>query len=305
MSSHSNFDEDFETLVKPADSSEDSASTKYKLPTPHHSTEPKLNPAASPFQPSVGEPAKQEFSHASRSPSLHEILERQTQLTELLALQHLQSLLPPIALTKFNGDPTEYSTFLGGFESEIEKRTVSNEARLRYLDQYLEGEPKELIKGCMYKDANVGYPEAKSLLKEKYGDKYKISQAYTKKISDWPDVKSGDNLALDRFSIFLATCYSATASLPHLTLDHPQNLQNLVKKLPVYLQNSWRRKVEKIKVKEQSLPLLSDFVDFVKCEARIANDSLFSRESLDNVRICKTSNPKPADLKKEFKSSQV
>ena len=119
-------------------------------------------------------------SHASRSPSLHEILERQTQLTELLALQHLQSLLPPIALTKFNGDPTKYSTFLGGFESEIEKRTVSNEARLRYLDQYLEGEPKELIKGCMYKDANVGYPEAKSLLKEKYGDKYKISQEYMK-----------------------------------------------------------------------------------------------------------------------------
>jgi len=74
------------------------------------------------------------------------------------------------------------------------------------LEQYLQGEPKELIKGCLHLDRNSGYIEAKKLLKEKYGDPYKISNAYIKKINEWPHIRSGDELALDRLSIFLGQC---------------------------------------------------------------------------------------------------
>ena len=70
----------------------------------------------------------------------------------------------------FSGDPIEYNTFIRGFESQIERRLSSNDARLRYLEQYLEYEPKELIKGYLHVDANEGYFEAKRLLKERYGD---------------------------------------------------------------------------------------------------------------------------------------
>ena len=134
-------------------------------------------------------------------------------LTEMLAEQHQHSLLPSITLTKFTGDPTDYSTFIRSFESQIEAKLRSNDVRLRYLEQYLEGQPKELIKGCLYLDANHGYPEAKRLLKEKYGDMYKISNAYVKKVTDWPAIKPGDDVALNRYSTFLTQCLSAMGSL--------------------------------------------------------------------------------------------
>lgn len=60
---------------------------------------------------------------------------------------------------------------------------------LRYLEQYLEGEPWELIKGCLHLDGLNGYLEAKKLLSEKYGDPYKISNAYIKKINKWPRIR--------------------------------------------------------------------------------------------------------------------
>lgn len=79
----------------------------------------------------------------------------------------------------------------------------SNDVRLRYLEQYLGEEPQELIKGCLHLDNDSGYPEAKGLLKEKYGDPYKISNAYIERINQWPCIRLGDELALDRFATFL------------------------------------------------------------------------------------------------------
>ena len=208
----------------------------------------------------------------------------QSHLMTVMVEQHRHSLIPPLTLTKFSGDPIEYNTFIRGFESQIERRLSSNDTRLRYLEQYLEYEPKEFIKGCLHVDANEGYFEAKRLLKEKYGDPYKISNAYLKKATEWPNIKAGDETALDRFSVFLTQCISAMTSLSHLSiLDHSHSLQNLVIKLPTYLQDRWRREANKIRENRVSALGLTDFSKFVKSEARVANDPIFSRGSLNRM----------------------
>ena len=101
-----------------------------------------------------------------------------------MAEQQQQSLLPSLALFKFTGDPLKYFTFTRSFESQVEDRVRENDVRFIYLEQYLQGEPKELIKGCLHLDRNSGYFEAKKLLKEKCGEPYKISNAYIKKINE-------------------------------------------------------------------------------------------------------------------------
>ena len=79
---------------------------------------------------------------------------------------------------------------------------------------------------------------------------------------------------------FLTQCLSAMGSLTYLIiLDHPQNLQCLVKKLPFYLQERWRREVTKIRERNK-IPV---FKDFAKGEAKIATDPVFSRQALDRV----------------------
>ena len=154
-----------------------------------------------------------------------EVLSQQNRLTELLVEQQQQTLLPTLTISKFTGNPLDFFTFVRTFESQIESKLKSNDVRLRYLEQYVEGEPKELIKGCLHLDGQNGYTEAMKLLVEKYGDPYKISNAYIKKIEDWPYVKQGDDQALDRFATFLTQCRSAMSELKFLsTLDHPHNI---------------------------------------------------------------------------------
>ena len=210
-----------------------------------------------------------------------DVLQKQNKLTELLADQQRQSLLPTLTLSAFTGDPLEYSTFIRSFESQVEAKISANDARLQYLEQYLQGQPKELIKGCLHLDRHSGYLEAKKLLKDKYGDPYKISNAYIKKINEWPHIRAGDEPALDRFSTFLTQCRSAIASLTFLSiLNHPHNLQSMVTKLPFPLQDRWRREANKMRVARGAIPAFADFVNFVNAEAGIATDPVFSREAL-------------------------
>ena len=213
-----------------------------------------------------------------------QLVEKQTQLTEILAQQHQQSLLPRLHLSKFTNDPLEFNTFIRNFKSQVETRTQSSDARLQYLLQYLEGEAKDLIKGCLHKDPSLGYPQAMDLLKERYGDPYKVSNAYIKKVQDWPILKSGDDSALERLANFLTQCVSAMESLSYLSiLDHPQNLQSLVLKLPIYLQDRWRRQVIKLRKPNESLPNFKHLTEFIKSEAKIATDPVFSREVLKRI----------------------
>ena len=215
-----------------------------------------------------------------------DLLLKQNDLMTVLTKQHQQSLLPDLTLTKFAGDPIEYVTFMRTFESQIEACLESFSTRLRYLEQYLDKDPREVIKGCLFMEPAMGYLAAKRLLDDKYGDPYVISNAYLKRTAEWPNIKNGDDVALDRLATFLGQCVNAMASLSHLgILEHPQNLQMLIIKLPVYLQDRWRREAVKICGSSVKIPGFGDFVEFVQLEAKIANDPVFSRGVLGKIQV--------------------
>jgi hypothetical protein len=220
---------------------------------------------------------------ATSTATLATFLERQNRLTEILSEQNQRNLLPPLALSIFTNDPADYITFMSSFESQIESKVQSSEISLRYLEQFLRGEAKELIKGCQFKDPQLGYPEAKKLLKDKYGDPYQISNAYIKKITEWPVITVGNDQDLEHLSTFITQCVSAMESIAYLhILDHPHNLQNLLRKLPPYLQERWRRKV--INIREttdiRKIADFKSFADFLRIEAKIATDPVFSKQAL-------------------------
>jgi hypothetical protein len=214
------------------------------------------------------------------------LIDRQCNLTELLMEQNEQSLLPRLILPRFKGDPIEFTTFIQGFDIQFGKKLRSDADRLRYLDQYLDGEAKELIKGCFYMHHDVGYVEARKLLEDKYGDPYRISNAFIKKAAEWPILKPGDSIGLEHFSIFLTQCSSAMNSLSYLSiLDHPHNLQTLARKLPFNLQDRWRREAVKTRSGTVATPTFASFAAFIKTEAKVATDPIFSERSLKSSRF--------------------
>ena len=119
---------------------------------------------------------------------------------------------------------------------------------------------------------------------QEYGDVYKLSLTYLKKIHDWPVVKSDDCVGLKKLSLYLVKCETAMKCVTYLdVLNHPPNMVNIVQKLPGYLQNKWRESASKARMERQKILNFSDLVNFVRSAAETANDPVYGRNSSQSL----------------------
>ncbi|XP_068235569.1 uncharacterized protein [Palaemon carinicauda] len=215
-------------------------------------TPSQLNPNVDPFQPqpldiTADTPQLKENVHCSSSqcrfpePNLDMRLQSQQEML-LKTQQHTTAaiVLPSIEVPKFKGDPIEFANFMMAFDARIAPNASGDADKMYYLDQQLEGEAKDLIGGCLYMSSSEGYTTARNLLSQEYGDPYKVSMAYIKKLISWSALKHEDPHSLYTFALFLIKCRHAMTNLSHMeVLNHLLNLQAVVKRLPTFLQNKW------------------------------------------------------------------
>ena len=107
--------------------------------------------------------------------------------------------LPDVKVPTFSGNPVEYCYFIRSFENLIEAKTASHSARLFYLVQYTSGEVQELMRSCLTMKPEEEYEKPKKLLKDKYGQDYKIAAAYVDRINQAEFIKSEDGVALQKY----------------------------------------------------------------------------------------------------------
>ena len=93
---------------------------------------------------------------------------------------------PDIKIDDFGGDALEYSYFVSNFKDMVENNVDDQKGRLNRLIQCTKGEAKELIRHCVHNDPNTCYDDAMLLLDKEYGDPFRISCAYMKKLKNWP-----------------------------------------------------------------------------------------------------------------------
>ncbi|XP_046548986.1 uncharacterized protein LOC124258962 [Haliotis rubra] len=242
----------------------------------------KINPSAADFLP-VNQSS---LNHTSQNPGASIAVDNQSSLFNHAVLETQRQMshamfLPKPEVPKFTGDPTEFSAFLMAFDARIAPHTSSEADRLYYLDQQLQGEPKDLISGCLHMDPLAGYAAARNLLCKEYGDPYRISTAYMNKIRTWPNLKNEDNVGLKQFSILLTKCYHVMRGISHMiVLNHAPNMQCVVLKLPAYLQSRWRDRVTTMKLNGQEEVEFKHLVDFIDFAARSANEPIYSKQAL-------------------------
>ena len=206
-------------------------------------------------------------------------------ILQLLTTQQQQLTVPPLKIANFTGDPTEFHTFISSFTTQIENKVQDRGVCLRYLQQFVEGPPNELIKGCLYDEVNRGYYNAKKLLTEKYGDPYVISNAYLKKVAEWPDIKQGDIVALERLAnVSHAVSQCHVVSFVPVGIGSSAQYPDSGSKLPFALQERWRRQAFKLRRSScESIPGFRELSDFIQTETKVAMDPVFSREVLSKV----------------------
>ena len=212
--------------------------------------------------------------------------EGQANLLSRLAdlLSNKRDHLPRMEPDVFTGDLLKFPEWIRSFEVLIEKHTTSAIDRLYYLNKYTAGDAKTAIQWYFTLHSASAYDQAKTTLVKRYGDKFKISEAFRKKMDNWPTIRPGDAQSLLRFSDFLHHNMSAMESISYLrSLNSPEENRKLVRKLPRYLANRWFRIVDEWlygdpthraslpeEVYEGCYPPFSEFCKFVANEARIA-----------------------------------
>jgi hypothetical protein len=117
------------------------------------------------------------------------ILERQNEISNLLARNQEEASLPPKKLEPFSGeDVTEFKAFMSKFESVIESKCTNNVDRLAFLEQYTSRDARKLVKSCLNADATIAYQQAKLLLKNEYGDELRVADAYLTTLHARPEI---------------------------------------------------------------------------------------------------------------------
>lgn len=232
--------------------------------------------------------------HGVQSPQLVErtfqsVIELQQKQNETIIATQQQltaaMTLPQPTITKFKGDPIEYKTFIMAFDAHIRSKATNSADLLYYLNQHLEGEPADLIQGCLHMNPDEGYIEARRLLQKEYGDPYKFSNAYLNKILHWSPIRFDDNQSLKRLSIFLTKCTVPMKNISYMrVLDHAPNMQAVVSKLPGNLQAKWRDQVFKKKKRESGVISFADLAEFVEYASESAIGPVFGKEALNKTK---------------------
>ena len=214
-------------------------------------------------------------SEASASP-LVTVMQSQNDITEFLAKQQKLSTLPTQNIPVFKGDPLEYKLFIRAFERGVENKTESNKDQLCFMEQYTSGQARDLVQSCLHMDPDKGFKEAKRLLKEHFGNEYRISMAYIDKALSWQTVKADDCEALNALALFLTSCCNCMTDMEYMEgLDNVANICAIVNRLPYKLREKWRSVAIDIQETKPQRPKFKDFVKFVRKEAKVALHPLF------------------------------
>ncbi|KAL6470524.1 hypothetical protein MHYP_G00216430 [Metynnis hypsauchen] len=114
----------------------------------------------------------------SEARELYKVMQRQTDITEVLAKNQQLLRLPQRDVPVFHGDPLEFRSFIKAFKHAIDARADSSADKLYFLEQYTRGEPKELVKSCQHMPEERGYPEALSF-GERSSEESRIASSFT------------------------------------------------------------------------------------------------------------------------------
>ena len=245
---------------------------------------PRSHPAP-PFEPLSSRPVLQRSDVNTAIQELVSLQAKQTELSSLIINQQKISHLPVKEPPVFSGDYFEYPAFTTAFDSIISRNVPSDRDRLYFLDKYTKGKANEVVKGFLAMSSDSAYERARKLLDERFGNPVHVAEAYKSSLRSWPKINDGDSSGIQEFSDFLVRCEEAMKTMQSIgDLNSTETLRLVSSKLPSYSGVKWCRHAHEARTKSKKIVTFGDFVKFVKEEAELANDPIFSPSALKAER---------------------
>ena len=206
---------------------------------------------------------------------------KQAELSSLIINQQKISSLPVKEPPVFSGDYFEYPAFVTAFDSIICSNVPSNKDRLYFLDKYTRGKANNVVKGFLAMSSDSAYDKARKMLDQRFGNPVHVAEAYKSSLRNWPKINDGDSSGLQDFSDFLIRCEEAMKTMQSMgDLDSTETLRLVSSKLPSYSAVKWCRHAHERQTKSKKIITFSTFMNFVREEAELANDPIFSPDAL-------------------------
>ena len=204
------------------------------------------------------------------------LLKSQEQQSTLIDLMQL----PKAELCKFDGDPLQYWRFIRAFDNTVGSASTDSNAKLTRLMQYCTGKALKVISCCAVMEPNEGYIKARELLQTRFGNDYSITEAWIGKMTQGGYIKPNDPKALQEFADDLRCCKETLGAMNKLDeIDTQRSIVKIVEKLPLYLQNRWKKEAIDTKRRSGKYPGIDYLVIFVEHSAEEANDPVFGNIS--------------------------
>ena len=184
--------------------------------------------------------------------------------------------LPKAELMTFSGDPLDFWVFMRRYDNSIGSAALSDSAKLNRLFQFCKGEALKVIKCCAVMSPSEGYARARVLLKERFGDDYKISEMWVRKVTEGPVIRYGEGHRLQEMADDLRSCKETLGAMNKLEeIDTHRSMVKIVERLRQPLQSRWRRLVVKSLETTNRYPSIAELVCFVSEAAREVTDPVF------------------------------
>ena len=83
------------------------------------------------------------------------------------------------------------------FDNSIGSAAIDDNAK---WNRYCTREALKVIKSCGVMSPSAGYARARALLKERFGDDYRISEMWVKKVTEGPIIRHGEGRCLQELA---------------------------------------------------------------------------------------------------------
>ena len=185
---------------------------------------------------------------------------------------------PPV----FSGNILEFPKWVSAFDALIEEEAVKPGHKLYYLGEYTSGSAQKMINGLLGLQTEDAYMRARKILQDRFGDPYKIYEAYHERLKSWPICSEGAEL--QELSDFLVSTQETMKTVKYLReFDTFSAIQELVARLPSHYSNKWSQSAKKVEAKNGEYTF-NDLVEFVQKAAADATHPVFSHEALISKR---------------------
>ena len=204
-------------------------------------------------------------------------------------------------LMTFSGDPLDFCLFMGSFDNSIGSAALDDSAKLNRLFHYRKGEALKVIKCCAVMSPSEGSARARVLLKERFGDDYKISEMWVRKVTEGPVIGHCEGRHLQEMADDLRSCKETLGAMNKLEeIDTRRSMVKIVERLPQPVRSRWRRLVVKSLETTNRYPSIAELVCFISEAACEVTDLVFGvwrtrcaslKEAEELVLECKLMSP--------------